>query len=164
MRYEWDFLTCPRSSDVRPDFSNVPEADQPDVLTECWVEGCCFEQRLLDPSEHIAFRPLSISLPLPGTSKIQVHLSGFTVENATYYKRLVKALGMNFSEKLGKQTTHLVCLQTKGQKYEKALEWGVHVVRPEWLVDMAKTGRMGREAAFKHGTEVKVDLEQGESG
>lgn len=63
------------------------------MVTECWVEGCCYERRLIPPTEQIVFQPLRIELPVPGSEKIIVHVTGFTVELGVYMKRLCKALG-----------------------------------------------------------------------
>lgn len=62
-------------------------------MTECWVEGCCFEARLIPPAEQIVFRPLEIDFPIPGAEKVIVHITGYTVELSVYLKRLIKALG-----------------------------------------------------------------------
>jgi hypothetical protein len=37
--------------------------------------------------------------------------------------------------------THLLAVQPTGQKYKKAVEWGMDVVTVEWLVRCAFTGR-----------------------
>lgn len=42
----------------------------------------------------------------------------------------------------------MVCAQPSGQKYEKALEWGVTVVRDSWLLAMGRSGN--REPEDEH--------------
>ena len=64
------------------------------------------------------------------------------------------------SIKLGKQTTHLVCARPEGLKYEKALEWGVQVVKPSWLYTMAQSGRMCVENAHRHDEGNAAEVEE----
>lgn len=66
---------------------------RPLVVTECWIEGSCFEQRLLDPDSHLVFRPLTSPMPIPGAQKFLVHMSGFSSENAVYLRRLLRVIG-----------------------------------------------------------------------
>lgn len=63
------------------------------VVTECWVEGSCFAQRMLSPDEHLVFRPLSVALPVPDAARLLVHISGFPTEMSVYLRRLLKTLG-----------------------------------------------------------------------
>lgn len=46
------------------------------------------------------------------------------------------------SEKLRRRSTHLVCPEPSGIKYETALQWGVAAVKPSWLLEVARTGRI----------------------
>ena len=82
-----------RFSQQKPDFSDIPVDERPQVVTECWVEGCCYEHRFIPPDSHIVFRPLRIQLPIPGSEKIIVHTTGFSIEAGVYMKRLIKAFG-----------------------------------------------------------------------
>jgi DNA replication regulator DPB11 len=61
--------------------------------------------------------------------------------------------GATLSLKLSKQTTHLVCAQPAGQKYDKALEWGVSVVRDSWLLAMGQSGQLEPEDDHRHSKE-----------
>jgi hypothetical protein len=46
------------------------------------------------------------------------------------------------SEKFNRHTTHLLCAEPTGIKYDKAIEWGVPVVSDSWLWTMARSGRI----------------------
>lgn len=35
-------------------------------VTESWVEMCITEDRLIDPEEHVAYKPLATPMPVPG--------------------------------------------------------------------------------------------------
>ena len=54
------------------------------------------------------------------------------------------------SIKLTRETTHLVSALPAGQKYEKALEWGVSVIRDTWLFAMGRSGQRQPEAEHRH--------------
>lgn len=66
--------------------------------------------------------------------------------------------------KLHKQTTHLIAAQPRGQKYDKALEWGVEVVRDSWLYQVAQTGRIEPLDTHRHISEVVDNSSKAEEG
>ncbi|OCF35397.1 hypothetical protein I316_02947 [Kwoniella heveanensis BCC8398] len=138
-----DYIIVRLCSDIRPTLTAQDEGTV--VITECWVEGCCFEERLLSPDKHIVFRPLPAPMPISGASNLIVHLSGFSAENNVYMRRLLRAIGGTLSIKLNKQTTHLVSVLNSGQKVEKAREWGVKVMKESWLIAMARSGAIEQE-------------------
>lgn len=63
------------------------------VVTECWVEACCFEERLLSPEDNLVFQPLPIEIPIPRAEELLVHISGFSTETSVYLRRLLKTIG-----------------------------------------------------------------------
>lgn len=131
-----------------------PGEPTPGLVTECWVEGCCFEQRLLDPDATLVFRPLSVPCPVPGASDLLVHISGFPTETTVYLKRLLKTVGGVLSEKLNRRTTHLVCAVPEGQKWTKAHEWGVTCVKDSWLWSMGRTGVIDDASLHLHAADM----------
>ncbi|KAJ3129419.1 Chitin synthase, class 5 [Nowakowskiella sp. JEL0407] len=46
---------------------------------------------------------------------------------------LLNRVGAKYSDELTLDNTHLVCTIPKGPKYEKALDWNIPIVSPEWL-------------------------------
>nr|XP_018263947.1 uncharacterized protein I303_03824 [Kwoniella dejecticola CBS 10117]OBR86105.1 hypothetical protein I303_03824 [Kwoniella dejecticola CBS 10117] len=138
-----DYIIVRLCSEIRPELSDNDKDTT--VVTECWVEGCCFEERLLSPDKHIVFRPLPAEMPIPDASKLIVHLSGFSAENNVYMRRLLRAIGGTLSVKLNRQTTHLITVATTSQKVEKAREWGVKVMKESWLIAMGRSGKIEAE-------------------
>jgi DNA replication regulator DPB11 len=120
----------------------------PTVVTECWVEGCCFEQTLLSIDKHLVFRPLPAPMPIGGTSSFQIHLSGLSTEDLTYLRRLIRVIGATQAVSLNRQTTHLVSGRSDGPKVEKAREWGVKVVSKAWLLAMGSSGHIEPEGDY----------------
>jgi len=120
----------------------------PTVVTECWVEGCCFEQTLLSIDKHLVFRPLPAQMPIAGTSTFQIHLSGLSTEDLTYLRRLIRVIGATQAVSLNRQTTHLVSGRSDGPKVDKAREWGVKVVSKAWLLAMGSSGQIEPEGDY----------------
>ena len=131
--------------------ASVPIVSSPaTVVTECWIEGCCFARALVSLDAHIAFRPLSISLPIEGADKLLIHLTGFSGDNSVYLKRLLKALGLKLAFKLNRECSHLVCSEPVGLKYDKAVEWGIEAVKDEWLFAVGRSGIAEGAEPFRH--------------
>ena len=126
----------------------VPDVNPPVVVTECWVEGCCFEQALLPVDKHLVFRPLPAPMPVDGTSRLSIHLSGFSTESLTYLRRLIRVIGATQAISLNKQTTHLVSGRKDGQKVDKARQWGIKIVSEGWLLAIGKTGTLVPELDY----------------
>ncbi|TXT13776.1 hypothetical protein VHUM_01143 [Vanrija humicola] len=148
---------------LRPPMPDLPAGQTPpQVVTECWVEGCCFSQRLLSPSENLVFQPVSFTQAIPEAAPLLVHISGFSTETNVYLRRLLRTIGGTLSERLNKQATHLVCASPAGLKYDKAREWGLTVVRDSWLWTMGRTGVM--EPASAHAHEADAGAPRGTPG
>ncbi|KZT57908.1 hypothetical protein CALCODRAFT_469090 [Calocera cornea HHB12733] len=110
-------------------------------VTECWVEECLHEERVCDPGEHVTFRPILVSTPIPHLRQLRLHISGLEEGNSLYTQRLARTLGAQVAVVFSKKsTTHLICAAPSGVKYDHAVQWGIPTLRPDWLYDMARTG------------------------
>lgn len=126
----------------------VPDVNPPVVVTECWVEGCCFEQALLPVDKHLVFRPLPAPMPVEGSSSLSIHLSGFSTESLTYLRRLIRVIGATQAISLNKQTTHLVSGRKDGQKVDKARQWGIKTIAEGWLLAIGRAGTLVPELDY----------------
>ncbi|TPX56260.1 hypothetical protein PhCBS80983_g04660 [Powellomyces hirtus] len=61
---------------------------------------------------------------------------------------LVARIGANFTDELTTDNTHLVCTVAKGPKYEKAVEWNIPIVSPEFLKACQAQGKIQPATAF----------------
>ncbi|TEB31512.1 hypothetical protein FA13DRAFT_1663343, partial [Coprinellus micaceus] len=121
--------------------------------TECWLEQCIHEERVLAVDDHVSYRPLGISLPVPGGSAIHLSFSGLDQPEQLFTRRLLKTLGINHAPQFSKKSTHLLCPPGIGLKYDKALEWGIPVVTNDWLRAIAETGTIpDEEGVYTSGT------------
>ena len=73
--------------------------------------------------------------------KFLVAVTGFHDDANRYrVKSMANEIGADWSDNLSRKNTHLVCEKAEGEKYTKALEWGIHVVSIEWLHHIVKNG------------------------
>ncbi|KAJ3022590.1 Chitin synthase, class 5 [Thoreauomyces humboldtii] len=61
---------------------------------------------------------------------------------------LVARIGANYTEELTTDNTHLVCNVPKGPKYEKAVEWNIPVVSPDFLKACQTQGKIQPAGQF----------------
>ncbi|KAL0945523.1 hypothetical protein HGRIS_001005 [Hohenbuehelia grisea] len=112
--------------------------------TECWLERCIFEERIVLPHENITFVPLGpVDYPIPGADRVVLGYSGLDSPEVCCLKRLSRALG--FSEITGtfsRRATHLLCPSGAGAKYNKAIEWNIPVVSMSWVEEIIRTSRI----------------------
>ncbi|KAJ2746396.1 protein kinase activating protein dpb11 [Coemansia sp. BCRC 34301] len=127
------------------------------IVTECWVDQCVHDSfrypdyhaiqdlRLpypgLSNGQHIVFKPLR-SARVAGAEALSLSISGYEGTERDHIGMLAQALGISYSERLPRKTTHLICHRPfKGLKYERALKWGIQVVDSTWFYDLAATGQ-----------------------
>ncbi|KAG9015315.1 hypothetical protein FRB93_013015 [Tulasnella sp. JGI-2019a] len=116
--------------------------------TECWIESCAYEERLCKPEEDVVFTPLRVPFPIPGAENIHLVWSGLLHSESHHLKQLCKVLGITAPDKFCRKTTHLICPQRQGPKYDKAIEWGVPVFNLEWVWEIARTGSLDGGASI----------------
>ncbi|KAF5388734.1 hypothetical protein D9757_004856 [Collybiopsis confluens] len=120
--------------------SSIQKPLRAKVRTECWLEKCLYDSRLLSPDNHVSFTPVDVPCPILGTEKVKINLSGFDHAEKIFITRLMKVLGLELSSNFTKRTTHLLCPSATGLKFEKAQEWGIPVLGMEWVEQMKKSG------------------------
>ncbi|WVN85237.1 uncharacterized protein L203_100382 [Cryptococcus depauperatus CBS 7841] len=121
----------------------IPEGSDTEPVTENWVEACANHNRILSTFNHISFRPLDIEIPIPGSEKLHVHLSGSEDQQTSCFtRRLARALGVPSEDIVHRGTTHLVSIRTDGIKVRRARTWGAKIVKHSWLWAMAKSGKI----------------------
>ncbi|KAJ3548746.1 hypothetical protein NMY22_g1144 [Coprinellus aureogranulatus] len=123
--------------------------------TECWLEQCIHEERVVPVDDHVSFRPLAIRTPVPGANAIHIGLSGLEQSESCFTRRLLKAFGVNLIPMFSKKATHLLCPSGMGLKFDKAQEWGIPVVTNEWLAAIAETGAIPLGDAYTIGATSK---------
>ena len=146
-------MSCAHESSLRNSANSpilVDGVKQPVIVTECWVEACLFEKRMIAPTDHLVFQPLPVPMPVPGANKLIIHLSGWSTSELVYLKRLIRAIGATLALKLDRNTTHFVCPSATSMKAAKCFEWGIPVLRDSWLLAIGRTGQIPLEGDHAH--------------
>jgi topoisomerase (DNA) II binding protein 1 len=66
---------------------------------------------------------------------------------------MIREVGAEYTDNLKSKNTHLICKEASGKKYEKACEWGLHVVSVDWLYHVVRFG-------YIEGCETKFSLKK----
>ncbi|KIK60300.1 hypothetical protein GYMLUDRAFT_225798, partial [Collybiopsis luxurians FD-317 M1] len=67
------------------------------VRTECWLEKCIYDSKLLSPDSHVSFTPVAVPCPISGSNKVRISFSGFDHAEKFFMTRLMKVLGLYLS-------------------------------------------------------------------
>ncbi|GME80430.1 unnamed protein product [Ambrosiozyma monospora] len=92
-----------------------------------------FDKSILDEYPMPTFENFNICM-----SRLPAHKE--KIYEKEYLVALVRELGGSVSEALTKDSTIVVAVERKGKRYTKAIEWGVPVVHPKWILDSAVRG------------------------
>ncbi len=130
------------------------------LVTSLWVQTCVEEGTVVSPKDFLFFQPLSWDikrLPISlaprredGTAninessfKLRIAVTGFVGAEREGLLQTLKAMGAVYTESLKTTNTHLISKVTEGAKYNRAIEWGIHVVSVDWLYHIARYGFFG---------------------
>ena len=114
------------------------------AVSKMWFEACVEEQRLLDPRSFRGFQPLKWDAQLDVFASVCLCFSGFGLEaQLNGLHETCKEVGAEFAERFTKKkVTHLICCTGSGQKFNKAKEWGMIPVSPDWLFQCVEQRRL----------------------
>jgi hypothetical protein len=89
---------------------------------------------------------------------IKVSVTGFVGSERTGIIHVLRVLGALYTENMRSSNTHLICKETKGPKYDKAVKWGLHVVSVNWLYHIMEYGLGGKDGDNETGCEDRFSL------
>ncbi|KAF9215091.1 hypothetical protein BGZ59_002293 [Podila verticillata] len=89
--------------------------------------------------------------PIAGMTELVMTISNYTGPIREYLKRMIVAVGAVYKPTMSSRaapepTTHIICGNASGEKYEKGQEWNVKVVNHLWLEDCFQTWSLQSEA------------------
>jgi twin BRCT domain len=142
--------------------------------TPIWLQTCCTEQRIVPPQRlAILFQPTAWAIrslsslgqkPLQQPQQkstsgekqdpallqkpaavLRISVSGFSGSRRTAMIHLITVMGAIYDDSMRTSTTHLICRNPSGLKYQKAMEWKLHVVSIDWLYHVAQYGYKGKQ-------------------
>lgn len=159
----------PAQQSVHPLLSRVIKLDICNVInvTPVWLEACVADQKPAVPERHPQlFQPKPWSFrKLPqercSSSKgggVMVAVTGFVGSERSGIVCLLRAIGATYTETMRNTNTHLICKENKGPKYEKAVQWGLHVVGLDWLFHIVQFGYGGKDGSCTAGCEQRFSL------
>jgi len=112
------------------------------TVTVWWLERCLHRKEFIDPTDHVIGRPFPV-FPIDGFSEVTISTSAFSGIDLLHVTKVVKLIGGKYSEDLTPQSTVLVTKSVtaiRKDKFDHAQEWGVPIVKAEWLWDSIKKG------------------------
>lgn len=95
----------------------------------------------------------------PTGSKLRISVTGFSGSRRSAMIHLIQAMGATYDDSMRTSTTHLIFRERLGPKYEKALEWKLHVVTIDWLYHIAEYGYSGKSGKKGFGCESRFSLD-----
>ncbi|GKY98617.1 hypothetical protein MPSEU_000818400 [Mayamaea pseudoterrestris] len=121
------------------------------LVTPFWLQLCVAESKLvsprrLDPKISEAIISPSNCYPWHKLGDVHISISGFSGLDRTTLMHFIQAVAAYDDAMVRHCTTHLIVKQATGDKYDKAVEWGLHVVSLEWLWHVTKFGLSGEVA------------------
>lgn len=138
-------------------------------VTPLWLKTCLAENKILKPSRlPVIFTPFgrpfqTLTSAEATESLIRISVTGFSGSRRTAIIQLIHAIGAFYDDSMRPSTTHLICREPTGQKYEKALEWKLHIVSVDWLYHIAKNGYSDKGKMDCAGCEFQFQLMSGKS-
>eukprot|EP00804_Cyclotella_cryptica_P020779 CCRYP_016605-RA/>CCRYP_016605-RA protein AED:0.00 eAED:0.00 QI:19/1/1/1/1/1/2/1011/561 len=116
-------------------------------VTPVWIKACVGDNVRYDAQEYpLLFQPQTWPvrlLPPHQKSAFLVSLTGFVDASRYGIIWMLHEIGAGYTDNLTSKNTHLICKHATGKKYEKACEWGLHVVSVEWLYHVMRYGYKG---------------------
>jgi hypothetical protein len=129
------------------------------LVTPIWLKTCIVDGKLPASSNRksLLFQPQPWPLQVLH-KEIILAVTGFVGSERTALIQLIRAVGASYTENMKPSNSHLICREAKGPKYEKAIEWKLHVVSVEWLYHVVQYGYSGQRGTEKTGCENEFSL------
>jgi hypothetical protein len=129
------------------------------LVSPIWLKTAIADGKLPSSITHkpLLFQPQPWPLQLLHTD-IKLAVTGFVSSERTAMIQLIRSVGASYTENMKPSNSHLICREAKGPKYEKAIEWKLHVVSIEWLYHVVRYGYGGERGTEKTGCEREFSL------
>lgn len=110
------------------------------IATAYWLNDVLVSKKVFAPRTPLHL-PVPFTEIIPGLKNALITVSGYEGRERAIVKHMINFLGASYTGHMTRAHTHLVCKTLSGEKYKKAVEWGITVVSPKWLGDMIQTGQ-----------------------
>lgn len=108
-------------------------------VTPVWVQTCLSEGKVVSP-RHFSSILCPSEWPWRSLTATHISVSGFSGSKRTALIHFIRAVAAYDDTMVRGQTTHLIVIHPKGEKYKKAKEWGIQIVSLEWLLHAVRCG------------------------
>lgn len=132
------------------------------LVSPIWLKTCIVDGSIPSSTRRrpLLFQPQPWPILRLHDCGIKLAVSGFVGSERTGLIQLVRAVGATYTEHLKPSNTHLICREPKGPKYEKAIEWKLHVVTVDWLYHVIRYGYYGtKERGIATTTQIGCEAE-----
>lgn len=127
-------------------------------VSPIWVKGCIGDEIKYTADEcPMLFQPQPWPIRLLPPNNFLVSLTGFVDASRYGIIWMLREIGAEYTDNLKSKNTHLICKDASGKKYEKACEWGLHVISVDWLYHVVRYGY--RDGCERHFSLVKGEKE-----
>ncbi|KAK6627643.1 hypothetical protein RUM44_010122 [Polyplax serrata] len=152
-----------------PDFAIVPAIGAlltgviaKEVVNIYYVKDCCVEGCVLSPRYY--HQPVDCIKNAEPLKNCVISVSNYIQGEREFMEMMIEALGGVAQSLLARKpkqgalkSTHLVCAEPQGQKYEGAVRWGLPVVHHDWLLKCAALGTHVSEKSYLVGDSTMPD-------
>ncbi|KAF9096544.1 hypothetical protein BGX23_010955 [Mortierella sp. AD031] len=119
-----------------------------------WLYHVLFTGTVPSPQASLLHYPIPHD-PIPSMTSLVMTVSNYTGSIREYLKRMIVAMGATYKPTLSKgepePTTHIICGDPTGEKYQKGNEWNVKVVNHFWLEDCYLSWCLQSETKQRYG-------------
>ncbi|KAG0037790.1 hypothetical protein BGZ82_001797 [Podila clonocystis] len=120
------------------------------VASSDWLLHVLQTGTLPSPKASLLHYPIPND-PIAGMTELVMTISNYTGPIREYLKRMIVAVGAVYKPTMSSRaapepTTHIICGNASGEKYEKGQEWNVKVVNHIWLEDCFQSWVLQSEA------------------
>jgi hypothetical protein len=120
------------------------------VVTPHWIDDCIRTGTVINPETNTAEYGNTIHVPLPNANSTllmgkTISVTGFIGAERNDLIYLIKNMGGTYTGNLTKSNTHLIGLKASlenNKKFEKAIEWGIPILKKDWIIDCVKKWRV----------------------
>ncbi|KAG0345761.1 hypothetical protein BG004_003150 [Podila humilis] len=124
------------------------------VASADWLLHVLQTGTLTSPKASLLHYPIP-NVPVEGMTNLVMTISNYTGPVREYLKRLIVALGAVYKPTMSSRTateptTHIICGNASGEKYNKGHEWNVKVVNHIWLEECFQTWSLQSEAKQRY--------------
>ncbi|KAJ3177948.1 hypothetical protein HK101_010183 [Irineochytrium annulatum] len=129
--YNMRTVTCVVLKDRKGPLYAMAERDGKYVGSLRWLKDTLDKRELRSPKLKALHYPRPD--PLPEFRNYIISVTNYAGQARQDIETMVNDLGGRFTKNLASQNTHLICARPISDKFERAMDWNLHIVNHLWL-------------------------------